>query len=168
VLERTFNNSAPDYSVGIQLVVPLRNRTAQADQVRSELEYRQAQLRVQQLKNQIGIEVRNALFSVKQNRARVQAAQKARDLAQRSFDIEQKRLELGNSTSAAVLASGRDLALAESNLVSAMTTYERARVEMDRATGTTLERMGIKLGDARTGTVTADIATPDAVTARPK
>jgi outer membrane protein TolC len=168
VLNRTFNNSSPDYSVGISLVIPIRNRTAQADQVRSELEYRQAQLRLQQLKNQVGIEVRNALFSVKQNRARVLAARKARDLAQRSFDIEQKRLELGNSTSAAVLASARDLAIAESNLVSAMTTYERARVEMDRVTGTTLERMGIRLQDARTGTVTADITTPDAVRARPK
>jgi outer membrane protein TolC len=149
-------------------VLPLRNRTAQADQVRSELEYRQAQLRVQQLKNQIGIEVRNALFSVKQNRARVLAARKARDLAQRSFEIEQKRLELGNSTSAAVLASARDLAIAESTLVAAMTTYERARVEMDRATGTTLDRMGIRLADARTGNVTADITTPDAVSVRPK
>jgi outer membrane protein TolC len=168
VLERTFNGSSPDYSVGFQLIVPLRNRTAQADQVRSELEYRQAQLRLQQLKNQVGIEVRNALFSVKQNRARVLAARKARDLAQRTFDIEEKRLELGNSTSAAVLASARDLAIAESNLVAAMTTYERARVEMDRATGTTLERMGIRLQDARTGTVTADITTPDAVRARPK
>jgi hypothetical protein len=67
-----------------------------------------------------------------------------------------------------VLASARDLAIAESNLVSAMTTYERARVEMDRVTGTTLERMGIRLQDARTGTVTADITTPDAVRARPK
>jgi outer membrane protein TolC len=168
VLQRAFNNSAPDYSVGFSLVIPLRNRTAQADQVRSELEYRQAELHVQQLKNQIGIEVRNALFSVKQNRARVMAARKARDLSQRSFDIEKKRLELGASTSAAVLASARDLALAESNLVSANATYEKARVEMDRATGSTLERMAIRLDDARTGNLSAAPHTPDTISVTPR
>lgn len=162
VLERAFNNSSPDYSVGLSLVIPLRNRAAQADQVRSELEYHQAELRIQQLKNQIGIEVRNALFNVRQNRARVAAAKKARDLAQNNFDIQQKMLSLGASTSANVLAAGRDLALAESNLVAASTAYERARVEMDRATGSTLDRLGISLGDAQTGVLSTQPTTPDA------
>jgi outer membrane protein TolC len=168
VLERAFNNSFPDYSVGFSLTIPIRNRAAQADQVRSELEYRQAQLRIQQLKNQIGIEVRNALFSVKQNRARVGAARKARDLAQRNLEIEQKRLELGASTSANVLTAARDFALAESNLVAAMATYERARVEMDRATGGTLERLGIRLQEARSGNLATPITTPDAQSVRPQ
>jgi outer membrane protein TolC len=162
VLERAFNNSSPDYSVGLSLAIPLRNRAAQADQVRSELEYHQAQLRIQQLRNQIGIEVRNAIFQVRQNRGRVQAAQKARDLAQKNFEIQQKMLTLGATTSANVLTAGRDLALAESNLVAASTAYERARVEMDRATGQTLERLGISLGDAKTGTLSALPVTPDA------
>ena len=151
VLNRTFNNSSPDYSLGLNLNIPLRNRTAQADQVRSELEYRQAQLHIQQLKNQIVIEVRNALFSVKQNRARVLAAQKARDLAQKSFEIEQKKLALGASTSAQVLVAGRDLAVAESNLVAASTIYEKSRVELDRSVGATLERLNIDLRDAEIG-----------------
>jgi outer membrane protein TolC len=151
VLQRTFNNSSPDYSIGVNLNIPLRNRAAQADQVRSELEYRQAQLRIQQLKNQIVIEVRNALFSVKQNRARVLAAQKARDLAQKSFEIEQKKLALGASTSAQVLVAGRDLAVAESNLVAASTIYEKSRVELDRSVGATLESLNIDLHDAEIG-----------------
>jgi outer membrane protein TolC len=151
VLNRAFNNSSPDYSVGLNLNIPLRNRAAQADQVRSELEYRQAQLRIQQLKNQIVIEVRNALFSVKQNRARVLAAQKARDLAQKSFEIEQKKLALGASTSAQVLVAGRDLAVAESNLVAASTMYEKSTVELDRSVGATLERLNIDLHDAEVG-----------------
>jgi outer membrane protein TolC len=151
VLQRTFNNSSPDYSIGLNLNIPLRNRAAQADQVRSELEYRQAELRIQQLKNQIVIEVRNALFSVKQNRARVIAAQKARDLAQKSFEIEQKKLDLGASTSAQVLVAGRDLAVAESNLVAASTIYEKSRVELDRSVGATLERLNIDMRDAEVG-----------------
>ena len=154
-VNRAFNNSSPDYSIGFNLVIPLRNRAAQADQVRSELEFRQAQLRIQQLKNQIGIEVRNALFSVKQNRARVQAAKKGRDLALKMFDIEQKKLALGVSTNALLLSSGRDLAVAESNLVAASTTYEKSRVEMDRAIGATLERAGINIADAQAGELRA-------------
>jgi outer membrane protein TolC len=168
VLERTFNNSSPDYSVGIQLAVPLRNRSAQADQVRSELEYRQAQYRIQQLKNQIAIEVRNALFSVRQTRARVAAAKKARDLARRNFDIQQQMLPLGATTSTNVLAAGRDLALAESNLVTASTTYEKARVEMDRATGSTLEKLGISLADAQQGTLSSLPKTPDTQNVQPQ
>jgi outer membrane protein TolC len=168
VLDRAFNNSSPDYSIGLNLNIPLRNRTAQADQVRSELEYRQAQLHIQQLKNQIIIEVRNALFSVKQNRARVLAAQKARDLAQKSFEIEQKKLALGASTSALVLTAGRDLAVAESNLVGASTIYEKSRVELDRSVGATLERLNIDLRDAEVGTLHQMPKAQDVLQAKPQ
>lgn len=161
-LQRAFDNSSPDYSVGFSLAIPLRNRAAQADQVRSELEFHQAELRIQQLKNQITIEVRNALFAVRQGRARVEAARKARDLAQNNFEIQQKMLTLGATTSSNVLTAGRDLALAESNLVAASAAYERARVEMDRATGSTLERLGISLADAKSGNLSAMPTTHDA------
>jgi outer membrane protein len=150
---RLFNNASPDYSVGLSVSIPLRNRAAQADQVRSELEYRQAQMRLQQLQNQVGIEVRNAQFTVQQNRGRVDAATKARDLAAHSLDIEQKRFTLGASTSFQVLQSQRDLAVAESNLVAAMTAYEKSRVELDRVVGMTLTRNGIDVGEAERGKV---------------
>ncbi len=133
--------------------IPLRNRGAQADQIRSQLEYRQAQLHLQQLQNQIGIEVRNAQFALVQNRSRVDAARKARDLAQQTFDIEQKKKALGASTSNLVLQADRDLAQAESNFVAAMSTYEKSRVELDRATGLTLAHTGIEIEDAVRGTV---------------
>jgi outer membrane protein len=148
-----FKNNSPDYSVGINVNIPLRNRGAQADQIRSQLEYRQAQLHLQQLQNQIGIEVRNAQFALVQNRARVEAARKARDLAQQTFDIEQKKKALGASTSNLVLQADRDLAQAESNFVAAESTYEKSRVELDRATGLTLAHAGIEIEDAVRGTV---------------
>ena len=148
-----FKNNSPDYAVGINVSIPLRNRGAQADQIRSQLEYRQAQLHLQQLQNQIGIEVRNAQFALLQNRSRVDAAAKARDLAQQTFDIEQKKRALGASTSNLVLQAQRDLAQAESNYVAAMSTYEKSRVELDRATGLTLTHTGIEIEDAERGTV---------------
>ncbi|HTZ97564.1 MAG TPA: TolC family protein [Terriglobales bacterium] len=148
-----FKNNSPDYAVGFNISIPLRNRAAQADQIRSQLEYRQAQLHLQQLQNQIGIEVRNAQFALIQNRSRVEAARKARDLAQQTFDIEQKKKTLGASTSNLVLQAQRDLAQAESNFVSAMSTYEKSRVELDRATGLTLAHSGIEMMDAERGVV---------------
>ncbi|HKC00613.1 MAG TPA: TolC family protein, partial [Terriglobales bacterium] len=76
-LNQLINSTAPDKGAGITINIPLRNRAAQATQVRSEFEYRQAQLRIQQIENQIRIEVRNAQFGVQQNRASVASAQAA-------------------------------------------------------------------------------------------
>jgi outer membrane protein TolC len=152
-LSNTFNNSAPDYYVGLNLNIPLRNRVAKADQYRSELEYRQAELRLEQLKKQVRIEVRNAQYAVQQTEARVQAARKARELAQRTFDITKKEQDLGSGSSSQTLAAQRDLSLAELDLVTAMTIFEKAKVELDRATGATLAHNGIQLQNAVTGVV---------------
>jgi outer membrane protein TolC len=152
---RTFNGSSPDYSVGFTLNMPLRNRAAQADQIRSELEFGQAELHLQQLQNQVGIEVRNAQFRVMQNRARVISARKGVEVAQRTLDIEQKKLALGASTSLQVLQVGRDLTVAESTLVTATTDYAKSRVELDRSIGATLVNNGISIDDAESGVVHA-------------
>jgi len=150
-LRNAFNNSSPDYYIGLNLSIPIRNRVAKADQYRSELEYRQAELRSEQLKKQVRIEVRNAQYALDQTGARVEAARKARDLAQRTFDITKKEQELGAGSSYQTLSAQRDLALAELDLVGAMTTYQKAKVELDRATGTTLEHNGILIQDAISG-----------------
>jgi outer membrane protein TolC len=151
----------PDYAVGLSVNLPIRNRGAQADQVRSELEYRQAQMRSLQLQNQVGIEVRNAQFAVEQNRARVDTARQARDLASQTFDIERKRFALGASTSNDVLHRQRDLAQAESTLVNAMSAYAKSRVELDRSTGSLLSRYGIVLDEAESGNVKTLPTVPD-------
>ncbi len=149
-----FGYNAPDYAVGLSVNIPIRNRAAQADQVRSELEYRQAQTRLQQLQNQIAIQVRNAQFSVQQNRARVDAANSARQLASESLDAEQKKYALGASTNTLVLQAQRDLAQAEANVVIGMAAYEKSRVELDRVMGLTLTHNGIAIADAEAGKVT--------------
>jgi outer membrane protein TolC len=153
--EGAFNNSSPDYFVGLNLNIPFRNRVAKADQYRSELEYRQAGLRKEQLKKQIRIEVRNAQYALEQSRARVGSARKARDLAERTFEITKKEQDLGAGSSYQTMTAQRDLSVAELDLVNAMTTYQKARVELDRATGATLEHNGVLIQDAVTGTVTA-------------
>ena len=154
-LGNTFNNSSPDYYIGLNLNIPIRNRVAKADQYRSELEYRQAELRREQLKKQIRIEVRNAQYALEQSRARVESALKGRDLAERTFEITKKEQDLGAGSSYQTMTAQRDLSVAELDLVTARTIYEKARVELDRATGATLERNGVLIQDAITGTVTA-------------
>jgi outer membrane protein TolC len=150
-LQNSFNNTAPDYYIGFNLNIPIRNRVAKADQYRSELEYRQAQLRREELRKQIRIEVRNAEYALEQTAARVDAARKARDLAQRTFEITQKEQTLGAGSTYQTMTAQRDLALSELDLVTAMTVYEKAKVELERATASTLEHNGIDIQDAVKG-----------------
>jgi outer membrane protein TolC len=148
-----FRNMAPDYYVGVSVNVPIRNRVAKSDQYRSELEARQAELRMQQLKKQIRIEVRNAEYALEQSKARVDSAQKARELAQKTFDITAKEQELGAGSNYQTLTARRDLSAAESTLVAAMTAYQKAKIELDRSVGTTLDAYKISIESARTGIV---------------
>jgi outer membrane protein len=152
-LNQLINSAASDKGVGLQLNIPLRNRAAQAVQIRSELEYQQAQMRLQQIENQISIEVRNAQFGVEQNRASVASAQAAVDYAKQSLDAEQKKYQFGTSTTTLVLQNRSALATAESTLMSAMAAYEKSRVELDRAVGVTLDHAGISIAEAAKGQV---------------
>jgi outer membrane protein TolC len=158
-----FGTDYPDYAVGINVNIPIRNRAAQATQIRSELEYRQAQMRLQQVVNQIRVQVVNAQFALQQNRARVDAALKGRELAQESLDAEQKKYGLGASTTYNVMSTQRDLSTAESNLITAMAAYEQSKVAIDTATGLLLNSLGIELQDAVTGQVHALPHVPDVV-----
>jgi outer membrane protein TolC len=147
------SSTAPDKGVGLTLNIPIRNRAAQAVQIRSELEYRQAQMRLQQIENQVGIEIRNAQYAVQQNRASVDSARAALELAHQSLDAEQKKFQFGTSTNTLVLQFQSQLATSESTLVNAMVAYEKSRVELDRATGTLLDHDGVSIDDAARGQV---------------
>ena len=153
-LDNLVTSAAPDKGIGLQLNIPIRNRAAQSLQVRSELEYRQAEMRLQQIENQVGIEVRNAQYAVQQNRASVDSAKAAVELARQSLDAEQKKYQFGTSTATLVLQYQSQLATAESTLVNATVAYEKSRLELDRATGTLLDHAGISLDDAARGRVT--------------
>jgi len=155
-LQSALDNTSPEYQVGFQLNIPLRNRIAKADQYRTELEYRQSQVYFEELKKRIRIEVRNARYALEQGASRVDAARKARDLSQRTFDIMQKEQKLGAGSNQQTLAAEHDLALAASALVTAETAYEKARIEVRRASGSVLEDYGISIAAAKAGEVEAD------------
>ncbi len=151
-LGNAFNNSAPNYFVGMNLSLPLRNRLAKSDQYRSELETRQAEILLQQQRKQIRIEVRNAQYALAQAAARVRAAAKARDIASHTFDVMGKEQQLGAGSAMDTLLANQALATADSLLVAARTAYQKSRVELQRAIGTTLAENHVSIDAARSGT----------------
>jgi outer membrane protein TolC len=153
--------------VGFQLNIPLRNRIAKADQYRTELEYRQSQLYLEERKKAVRIEVRNARFALEQGASRVDAAREARDLAQKTLDIYQKEQQLGAGSNQQTLSAEHDLAVAENALVTAETGYAKDRVEMLRATGTMLDAYGISIEQAKTGNGNAAPSTTNPATPAP-
>ena len=153
VLSQLFARNFPNYSVGVNLNIPLRNRAAQAQLISDELTYRQQQLVLQRLENQVRVDVQNGMIGVSQARAQYLAAQKAQVLQAQTLDAEQKKLSLGASTIYNVILAERDLVTAQSNLVTAEAAYARARVELDRATGQILYNNNISLDDAYKGVV---------------
>ena len=148
-----FNSTAPDKGVGVNLNIPLRNRAAQANQVRSDLEYRQAQVALQQTENLITLQVRQAQFAMQQNYAALQAAIAARDFARESLTAEQKKFTYGASTPTLVLQASSNLTQAESNVLNAAANYEKSKVNLDFTTSETLTKLGIDVGDAEAGKV---------------
>jgi len=135
--------------VGVNLTIPLRNRQVQADQVRNDLEYRQAQLALLQTENTIQLQVRQAQFALTQNWVALQAAISARDYAAEALDAEQKKLVMGASTSTLVLQASSNLTQAESNVLAAATNYEKSKVQLDLSTADTLSKLGIDVIDAQ-------------------
>jgi outer membrane protein TolC len=153
VLNSTVNNSYPDYGVGLNVTIPLRNRTAQADQARSQMELRQSQMRLQQLYTQIRINVINGQYALTNDRAQVASAQAAHDYAAQSLDAEQKKYKLGASTTANVLQQARNLAGADNTLISATAAYAKDRAALSQLLANTLDRYGISISDAAKGSI---------------
>jgi len=149
-----FNGSGPDKGVGLNMNIPIRNRQAQADQIRSQIEYRQAQMRLQQIYTQIRIQVINGRFALTNDRAQVEAALAAQQYASQSLDAELKKLHLGASTTANVLQMQRNLAISDDNVLSAQAAYAKDRAALYEVVADTLDHYGVSLIDATTGTVT--------------
>jgi outer membrane protein len=160
VLSSLVNGSSPDKGIGFNFSLPIRNRTAQADQARSLLEYRQAEMHLEQLYIQIKMQVANQQYALANDRAQVQASIAAADYAQQSLDAEQKKLRLGASTTANVLLQQRNLATAQNNLITANLTYAKDRALLYAVVAETLQRYGINLNDAATGKVSSTPVIP--------
>jgi outer membrane protein TolC len=152
-LNNSFNNSAPDKGVGFNISIPLGNKYAQSVQARSLMEYRQAELRLEQLYTQIRMQVVNAQYALINDRAQVQAAMAARDYNKQNVEAEYTKLHLGASTTATVMLQERGLATAEDNLIAAHAAYAKDRASLYQMLASTLQHYGINLNEAASGEV---------------
>jgi len=153
LLGQMFRRNFPNYTAGVALNIPLRNRAAQSDYVTSELELRQSELGLQQNINQVRVDVQNAIIGLQQARARYAAAVKARDLQQQTLNADQQRLALGASTAYQIVLDQQNLASSESSEVQALANYSHARIGLDQAMGRTLQVNHITFEEALAGTV---------------
>ena len=150
-MSSAFHNNFPDYQVSLNVQIPIRNRSAQADNQRSILTQRQLEAQLQQLKNAALLDVRNTYIALAQDRARVEAAAKARELQQQTFDAEQKKYQLGASTVYLVIQTQRDLIFAQSTELRALADLVEAKANYERAVGRTLESNRVTIADAKSG-----------------
>ncbi|MCI0418770.1 MAG: TolC family protein [Acidobacteria bacterium] len=146
-----FGRDFASYSAAVTVEIPITNRAGKADFARANFSKYQAEKRLSALEQQIALEVRNAHTELEMNRARIEAAQKSRELAERNLDAEQKKFQLGTSTIRFVLEEQRNLAIAQSNEVRALVDFTKAKNNLDRAVGKTLEVQSIRVEDALSG-----------------
>jgi outer membrane protein len=151
ILRQLFGVNTMNYTVGFTLSVPLRNRAAQEAYIQQDLQLRQQELNLQKESNQILSDVQNALIAVKNARTRYTSAAKASAVAQQVLDAEQKKYELGASTSYLVVQHQTDLANARQTEVGAVAAYAQAKLQLDQATGTILENNNIVIDEVRNG-----------------
>jgi outer membrane protein len=155
-----FHNTFPDYLVGVNLQIPFRNRAAQANNQHSLLVLRQIETQMQQLKNAAVLDVRNTYITLQQDRSQVEAASKARQLQQQTFDAEQKKYQLGASTVYQVILTQRDLVSAQGNELRALANLVEAKAQYERAVGRTLELNRVTIADAKHGEVERNTLIP--------
>ncbi len=159
-MSSVFHNNNPDYAVGVSITIPIRNRSLQADNQRSMLVQRQLETQMQQLKNAALLDVRNTYIALEQDRARVEAASKARELQQQTFEAEQKKYQLGASTVYQVILTQRDFVAAQGTELRALADLVEARANYERAVGRTLEVNRVTIADAKSGEVERETLIP--------
>jgi outer membrane protein len=158
VLSQLVRNNYPSYGVGVQLNLPIRNRVAQADAVRDELQVRQAQVRQQQLQDQVRLEVADAEESVLEARAAYEAAVDARRLQEQSVTVEKQTFDVGLSTNLQVIQYQDYLAQAQSTEVASKGAYIKAKIALQRATGTILDDNHVGIDEAYRGNVARPVS----------
>jgi outer membrane protein len=159
-LAQVFRRNFPNYSAGVSLNIPIRNRAAQSDYVTSQLELRQNQLNLQKAESQVAVDVQNALIGLQQARARYDAALHARELQEETANSDQRKYQLGASTPYQVMQDQQALASAVSTEVQALANYTHARISFDEALGRTMEVNHITIGEALGGRVSRPSVLP--------
>jgi outer membrane protein TolC len=159
-----FRRDFPNYSAGVSLNIPFRNRAAQADYVTDELQLRQSELQLQRLVNQVGVEVKNAVIGLRQARTRYETAVNTRELGQQNLEAQQNLFKYGAVPDATtVIQAQKDLAADDTAVLQAMANYTHARIAFDDAVGQTLDTNHVSMQEAAEGKVVRHSVLPETV-----
>jgi len=150
-LRQMFQYEYPEYAFGLTLSFPVKNRAAQADDVRARLELQQAQVAFEQTKANVGLQVRTALTDSVQRRSQVEAAQRAVVASQKTVDAEQVKWESGFSTLDNVYQTQLDLVRAQAAEIQSRADYAKAVIAREVAVGTFLDDHNIVFDTALQG-----------------
>ncbi len=164
VLNQLFSRNFPNYSVGISLNIPIRNRAARADLITDQLNYRQQQIQDKQLRNGIRQNVINAAVAVTQAHSAYDTSVEARKLQEQTSAGTRRKYDLGTATILDVVLTQRDTTTRELAEVQARNAYAHARVNLESALGTVLQDYNVDIDQAKTGMVGRE---PDLIPAVP-
>ncbi|MGA8593422.1 MAG: TolC family protein [Bryobacteraceae bacterium] len=142
-LQQVLGFNYPTYGFGLSAVFPFRNPAAKASLADALVSRAQDRYRQRQIKEQIILDVRQAVHSLELADATIQAAIRARNLARENVDAEQQKYQLGSITAFELLDSQSRLASTESALVTAYVDYQEAYVNYQRATWTLFDGFGM-------------------------
>jgi outer membrane protein TolC len=159
-LTQVLGRDFPNYSAGVSINIPFRNRQAQADYVIDELQLRQKELQLQRATNQVRVDVKTNLINLQQARARYETAVTTRQLSEQNLDAEQKRFNYGVGSVALVIAAQQQLAGDQDSEVQSMANYTHAKIAFDDAMGRTLEVNNVSLDEAKSGHVEHESVIP--------
>lgn len=160
LLAQIFRRNYPNYSAGLSLNIPLRNRAAQSDYVTSLLELRQNELNLTKSTSQVRVDVQNAVIGLRQARARYEASVKSSQLQEQTLASDQRKYQLGAATAFQVVQDQRDLATAQSSQTQAMANYTHALISFDQAMGRTLQVNNVSIDEALKGRVSKESTLP--------
>jgi outer membrane protein TolC len=165
VLGQIFGRDFPNYSLGLTLTVPLRNRSAQADLITNELQYRQAQIQDKELRNNIKLNVLNSYTALRNARAAWETSVVARKLYDQTLAGTRRKYELGTATILDVVIAQRDSTARQLSEADALDQYERARTNLDQTLGKTLDTYDVNVEEAKRGVVSRE---PDLIPPAPR
>jgi outer membrane protein TolC len=164
-LSQVLRNVYPNYALGFNLSIPIRNRTTQADAATALIQERQYRVQLQQKVNQAQQDVRNAVIAVSQARLRIKAAKESTEAFKETLEGEQKKFHAGESTPFLVIQRERDVASAEGTEAQARDDYAKALTQYAQATGTVLQKFNVEISEAKSGQVTRAMNIPGTTTA---
>jgi outer membrane protein len=144
-LNTMFAHDYPTWTAQVNVTYPLGTSAAEANVARARIQQNQVEAQLKQIELQIATDVTNAATQVQSNVERVQAAQVAREFAQRTLEAEQSKFEVGMQTNYFVVQAQRDLATAQNNELQAILAYRRSQVELERLQQTSLSTSNITI-----------------------